>query len=239
MSCEGPLDCGAGSIACLDNECVVVAKAQSVGDAEGISLQIEGGITIAGTFYAAESTVAVILLHQLDADRSTWAGFAKRLQDNNINALAIDFRGHGKSQGDWQSFSKQDFNSIVLDVKAAKTYLSKLGMDKIFIIGASIGANTGLNYAATDSSIKGIVLLSPGLDYRGIATDKTILQYDRPLHIVVGTEDAYSMKSSRTLFDSSPSADKELRTFTTDKHGTALLNPDLEFALVQFVKEHI
>lgn len=83
-------------------------------------------------------------------------------------------RGHGKSvnqNGTFQSFTPNDFNKMKLDVKAAKQFLvTQKGINpkNIAIVGASIGANVALKYAAVDPSIKAVVLLSPGLHYKGV-----------------------------------------------------------------------
>jgi len=55
---------------------------------------------------------------------------------------------------------------MVLDVKAAKDFLvrQKHISPNNIAIGASIGANVGLKYAALDSSTEAVVVLSPGID---------------------------------------------------------------------------
>ena len=66
--------------------------------------------------------------------------------------LSIDLRGHGESISlngkmiSFQSFSLDDFNKMVLDVKAAKHFLvtqKHIGPNDIAVVGASIGANVG------------------------------------------------------------------------------------------------
>ena len=57
-------------------------------------------------------------------------------------------------------------------MESSLLYLEKQGIDleKIGIIGASIGANLAIEYLFKKIFIKTAILLSPGLDYRGIKT---------------------------------------------------------------------
>jgi len=145
-----------------------------------ISLKTEDGFNIVGSYYKGKTDgKGIILLHMLGRNRHDWDNFALILQKEGYSVVSIDMRGHGESQGNFKSFSENDFNNMKLDVKAAKEFLTGKGATTFGIIGASIGANTALNYAVSDSSIKSIVLMSPGLDYRGVKTDSTIKDYDR------------------------------------------------------------
>lgn len=98
----------------------------------------------------------------------------RSLTQGGFSVIAIDLRGHGASEGNWRSFSPREFNAVVLDVKAAKDYLISRGVKpgRMGIVGASIGANIALRYAAEDGEIKTVVLLSPGLNYRGVAIEE-------------------------------------------------------------------
>ena len=202
-----------------------------------INLQTEDNLNIAINFYEADSDRAVILLHMLGRNKEDWNNFANSLVKNNYDVLALDFRGHGKSNGDVSKFTEEDFNKMVLDVKEAKSFLVSNGKKNIVIIGASIGANTALNYAATDNEIKNIVLLSPGLNFRGVKTEETIKRYRTKILIVSSEDDEYSFESSKTL--KLLNRNVELKEYKSGGHGTGMFpNTDLEKVLLNWLKKN-
>jgi pimeloyl-ACP methyl ester carboxylesterase len=171
-----------------------------------ISFLTDGGVLIVGTYYAPISSHqttnanAIILLHMFGRDRNDWNAFASNLSNstNGYAVLSIDLRGHGESVNQtgktisFQSFAPPDFNKMVLDVKAVKHFLvaqKNISPNNIAIVGASIGANVGLKYAASDPSVKAVVLLSPGLNYKGIATSAAIAEYKNPIYIAAAGKD--------------------------------------------------
>lgn len=199
--------------------------ASSISD---VSFKTSDGITIAGTYYMApgEDAPGIILLHMLSKNRGDWAEFAKTLQAAGYTVLAIDLRGHGDSDLSWKRFSDADFNDMVLDVAAAKKFLVEEGVsgDDLAIIGGSIGANVALKYAADDKEINGVVLLSPGLDYKGVKTEEAITAYGkRPVLIVASRDDLYAAESSKKLH-SLALGKSELKIYPGGAHGTSIIS---------------
>ena len=106
--------CGGGS------ETKTGDNANSQGDAkfdfpaETVELKTDDGITIYGTYVSiddTESHPAVVLCHQRNKDRRSYAGFQNLLAENGICSLAIDFRGFGDSTDgglDFTKFKTQD-----------------------------------------------------------------------------------------------------------------------------------
>jgi pimeloyl-ACP methyl ester carboxylesterase len=191
-----------------------------------VSFLTDDKVLIVGTYYAPQTTTtslsnttgtttshvnAVILLHMLGRNRSDWNDFASTLtnKNNDYAVLSIDLRGHGESTSQngntiisFQSFTPSDFNKMVMDVKAAKQFLvtqKNINPNNIAIVGASIGANVALNYAASDPSIKAFVLLSPGLDYKGVTTSDAVKQYKGPIYIATAGKDQIAGNDPRTL----------------------------------------
>ena len=205
---------------------------------ERVVFTSEDGVLLVGSYYkprigTSNSTPSVILLHMLGMDRSTWDKFAQELSQNGYAVLSVDLRGHGESikQANhtisYQSFMPKNFKNMTLDVKAAKKYLiegRKANPNQISIIGASIGANLALNYAASDHSIKSVILLSPGLNYRGISTLDAIMKYKNPIYIVTAEDDSESAKDSKILCEKITCAEN-LKIFeNTNVHGTDMLS---------------
>ena len=201
-----------------------------------IGLKTDDNVRIKATFYKGSKDMpSIILLHMLHRNRHDWDKFAEMLQNNGYNTISIDSRDHGESDLKWNSFSEKDFNNMVLDAKAAKDFLINDGIgDKIAIIGASIGANTALNFAAQDDSIKTIILLSPGLDYRGVKTEESILKFKDPVLIIVSDGDSYAAESSRKL--NSLSKNSTLKIYNGSEHGTSMIGKtDIDKVMVEWL----
>ena len=107
----------------------------------------------------------MILLHGLDGSREEYVEIATRLQQAGFTAFAVDFRGHGASQFDWDDFSQDEFSNFVYDIEAVKELLStqdRVSFSEYIIVGADFGANLALDYSINDEEIGRIVFLSPG-----------------------------------------------------------------------------
>ena len=139
-----------------------------------VSLETEDNFEIKADYFDASSDKSLILLHQLSMTKHSWKNFAQKAQEKGYNVLAIDLRGHGVSQGDWEQFNDKDFINMILDVKAANNFLKeKYPKTKIAVIGASIGANLAIQYLAK-FNISTSIALSPGINYRGLDISKEI-----------------------------------------------------------------
>ncbi len=203
-----------------------------------IILKTSDGLSLSANFYNAGSDKGVILLHQLGRDKSTYDSFAKKLVQNNISAIAIDLRGHGQSQGNLASFSQKDFDNMRLDVASALDFLKSNKINKVYLVGASIGANTVINFGATDSSIKGVVALSPGLDYRGIKTQDSAKKIKIPILIIVSRQDSYAFDSSNTLY-AIITSDKQIKVYNGAEHGTDMfLSTDMDKVMIKWILDH-
>jgi len=210
---------------------------------EKINFTTSDGWTIVANYYPAPGN-AVILLHKFASDKSEWTSFANELNQKGYSVVALDFRGHGESTSRngktiaWQSFTNADFNDMTKDVAAARDWLTNKGYDEFAIIGASVGANTALNYAANDSAVKTVVLLSAGLEYKGVVTNQTIRNFTKPIFIVASNEDTYSARSSTILYES-VQGKKEIKLFDGAGHGTAMFDEtDLDRLILNWLKDN-
>ena len=117
-------------------------------------------------------------------------------------------------------------------VEAAASWLQDqpgIKKDRIAIAGASVGANVALRYAAVNEDIAAILLLSPGINYKGLRTDDVITSVgSRPLRIMVSRYDAFAFESSKRLVEIRKDAgqvadDKEMTVCSGNLHGTDML----------------
>ncbi|MCH8156736.1 MAG: alpha/beta fold hydrolase [Nitrospinae bacterium] len=199
-----------------------------------VYLDTDDGYRIAVDLYSANGAQppALILVHMLGSDRKAWRYLARRARAKGYTCAAFDMRGHGDStrkdgsHAPPSDFGPQDWLSVLDDIRAVKTLLLESGTnpDRLAIIGASIGANLALRYAVLDPDIQSVILLSPGLDYRGIATEKTIRALRKtPVLFMSGDGDRYAATSSATLETLAPGY-SELRIYPGSAHGTDLLD---------------
>ena len=192
-----------------------------------VMLSTEDYRTIAATFYDIESDRSAILLHAMGKDRSSWDNFIPILINAGYNVMTLDLRGHGESEGDHHEFGMQEFSAMYMDVEAAKNHLVLSGRTgDVLLIGASIGANTALRYAVEDEDVSKLILLSPGLEYRGSKTEDVIHRYHGNLLFVVSDDDLYARQSSTRLFALSKVTDdkKEYIGYKGKAHGTDMFS---------------
>ena len=207
---------------------------------EEIWLETKDNLKIRASTGYSEGEKAVILAHMLDHNRNDWKYFAKKLNTFGISTIAIDLRGHGESEGNWRKFSDADFNNMVYDIEAAKLKLEKEGKKNIGIIGASIGANAALKYAANDKGIKAVVLLSPGINYKGVDVSNDITDFNTPALIAVSKEDAYSFESS-DIINENISGEKQLFVGENLGHGTDMLpkSEEMQNNIITFLDNNL
>ena len=234
------------------------ASAQTV---RQLRLTTADEVGISAAYYPAvtDPAAAVVLLHDIGRTRDEWASFAAALQRAGIAALAIDLRGHGEStrrltaQGpqrvDFHDFTPRDFEDMLLDVNAAVDWLAEQpGIDKhrIGIVGSSLGANVALRYAAFNEDLAALLLLSPGMTYRGLRADEPMRKLGPvPLRLVASRLDAFYFESCKRLVeirhekDQSTPDPKELTTCTGNLHGTEMLKgvDGLAPVLLDWLKE--
>lgn len=204
-----------------------VDEVARTGSVEKVSFKTEDGFAITGNFVHG-SKKGVVLLHQFNLDKSSYDNLVKKLNDANFSVLAIDLRGHGESldqngvKRTHASFSEQDFRNMVKDVKGAKRFLAQQGSNLYAVVGASIGANTALNYSAQDPSVEKIVLLSPGMNYKGIDTEASARSVKARTLVVASNEDTYSYGSSKALKQTI--ANSEFMELRNAGHGTRMFS---------------
>jgi len=220
---------------------------------QSVTMATADGVTISGYFVKgkADKGPAVVLVHMYARSKEDWDPIIEKylMPQTGMSFLAIDLRGHGEStkQGDktlsYKDFSDADFKNMTKDIEAAVKWLrekSEVDGDKIAIVGASIGANVALNYAAGDPKIKAVALLSPAEDYRGVKTLDAMTKYgDRPVFISVSREDLQSSRDFTALWNRAKGK-KVKAIFDGNLHGTRMFgNVPLDEPLADFLKENL
>lgn len=188
----------------------------------------------------------VVFTHMMPATKESWDKLAIELQNAGYEGIAIDLRGHGESDGGpagYRNFSDEDYRKSILDIQAAIDFIKAKGAvpEKISLIGASIGANLSLQYAANHPEIKNIILFSPGLNYENIGTEPLIkkLNNNQKIFFIGSEDDDLNSGQIQTLSGLvSPNLKKEIKIYTAGGHGTNILinHPEIKELIINFIK---
>jgi pimeloyl-ACP methyl ester carboxylesterase len=165
---------------------------------EEVTVTAGDGVTIAGTYYppAGEVNGCVVFVHQLSSTRAEWQPVIDRVREGK-HIVAIDMRGHGASKTgadgavvDWQKFETADWEKVEDDIGKVMDLLAAKGASPpCILVGASIGSSAVLRYSGTNpSKVRALVLLSPGLGYRGVMTPDAARASQAPVLIVRSEE---------------------------------------------------
>ena len=215
--------------------------------AQVVSLTTSDRHTISGWYFKPQNdqAPALILLHMRGSDKSSFTELAPKLHAEGYAVLAIDLRGHGDStfpdgrNPGFKALQDSDYIAMLNDVSAAHAFLTGLAEvdgDRVGIIGASIGANLAIIYAAGDKRVRTVVALSAGLDYKGLIPGGYLQEFGtRPLYLLCSRDDEYAWKSSVELNKQAKLADPvSLRVFPGKAHGTDLFKsqPGLDDTIV-------
>jgi dipeptidyl aminopeptidase/acylaminoacyl peptidase len=209
------------------------------------TLEIAGaaGLTIQTTLKTPAGNApfpGVMLLHMLGSNRAVWdeVGLMDQLLRSGYAVIAVDMRGHGETGGDPDWVLAETDLQLVWE---AFTALPEVDGARTAVVGASIGSNMSLITGANIPAVQTVVMLSPGLDYRGVMPGERLGDWgERPLFIAASEEDAYSADSSRTLVEE---ADGEavLQMYQGAGHGTNMFGPqpDLIALILDWLNEHL
>ncbi|MGQ9582585.1 MAG: alpha/beta hydrolase [Thermoplasmatota archaeon] len=226
--------------------------------ATAVQFRTDDGFELKGVYYrTCSSAPLVILVHGLNEDRRAYDPIVPLLRSSGYNVLAFDSRGHGESlyqsgrRRPWadpgSGFTEEDFRAMHLDIVAAKQYAMAMfeSAPLVAVVGASIGANEALQFAAEGQTpeVRALVLLSPGSDYRGVESGppaRTLSERgDVAVLFAASQGDSASMSCAIELH-AAFLGPRELDVQPGDAHGTGLLsNAELRQKLLDFLKEHL
>lgn len=216
-----------------------------------ITFKTFDGVNIVGEWYPVPTTIGVaILLHMMPTDRRSWAPFQQVLVKYNIASLAIDMRGHGESVKteaggnlDYKKFDDTQHQQSVNDVQAAVDWLTakKYDIDRIMLVGASIGANIALQEVQQEPRLGGLVLMSPG-NYRGMNANEDAL-YIKAHQALWSTgsdgDDPEAYETAHKVVEVAAASRKMFVPYKNAGHGIHLFtsDPKLMDSLAQWMQE--
>jgi alpha-beta hydrolase superfamily lysophospholipase len=126
------------------------------------TLLTEDQLELYGQYWAPEEPIRAVicLVHGMGEHSGRYAHVAEFFNRNGIAVVAMDHRGHGRSQG--KKGHTPSYNHLLNDVGALlKTAENTFPGKPVFLYGHSMGANLVLNYAIRNNPVvKGIISTS-------------------------------------------------------------------------------
>lgn len=171
---------------------LLLASLAAASSAETVRFKTSDGWTLAAKYAAPPKGGPVaILVHGVGASKEEWQPLEAELAKRGLGTLALDLRGHGESQK-----GEVEWRKAVEDLVAASRFLEKKGVPakRQGFAGGSIGANLATQ-AAPLVGAKWVVLLSPGVEYRGVSCAPPKL----PTLAAASPADAYALRTARAL----------------------------------------
>ena len=211
-------------------------------------LTTKDGVKIAANLYGAENSLGwLVLIHMMPTTKESYKDLAQELQNSGYESIAIDLRGHGESDAGpdgFTKFSDTEHQKSILDLEAAVDYLvknRKVTPEKISFVGASIGANLALQYIIGHSEFGTAILLSAGLNYRGIKTEPLVknLKAGQKIFFVSAKDDGDNVNENQKLYElASKGVVRKIQIYDSGGHGTDILEnqPGLISLIIDFVK---
>jgi pimeloyl-ACP methyl ester carboxylesterase len=218
-------------------------------EVQKVSFVTKDGVTIVANYYPnKDAKFAGILVHMRPKTKESFNDLAKFLQKQGYALLALDLRGHGESTEsvkgklDYNKFSEDEEKESINDLIAGSLFLEKEGYpkDKQFLIGASIGANLSFQFLSENPQVKAIVLLSPGLNYRGVILENFKKEgLGEKIFVISALDDEPAYIAGRTL--KSWYQDLNYLELPSGGHGTNLFNsyPDLYEKILIWLREKL
>lgn len=224
-------------------------RKQNLMELQKVNFITKDGVTIVANYYPNKSAKFVgILIHMRPQTKESFDEFAKILQKEGYAVLAIDLRGHGESVNsilgklDYQKFSEDEEKKSIDDINSASLFLEKEGYPKEnqFLIGASIGANLSFQFLSENPNIKAAVLLSPGLNYRGVILENFKKEgLGEKIFVAAAQDDNPAVSAGRKLKEWYPNI--YYLEYQSGGHGTDLFNshPELKEKIIIWLREKL
>lgn len=147
--------------------------------AEDVSLLSRDGIHLTAWYVPAHSVArgTVILVHGINANRSDMLPRAAFLVKAGYNALVLDLRAHGGSDGNYADPGYMES----LDILGAISYLRKRGEEApIMVMGHSYGAVAALWGAAQSQALSAVIADSAFVSFDDMVKRAAIVLADDP-----------------------------------------------------------
>lgn len=121
---------------------------------EEVAFQSRDGLTLRGWFIPAdEPRGTIVFCHGHAGSMDPDIEYAPAFHANGYNVLMFDLRGHGRSEGQRVSMGYHER----LDLLGAVDYLRSRGIDRVGVLGFSMGGAVAISTAPQSEAIRAVV----------------------------------------------------------------------------------
>ena len=200
-----------------------------------LDIMAADGLRLHATYWAAAGPgPGMLLLHQCNRDRASWAPLAEALAAAGVHVLAFDFRGFGGSRsdlvGDFRTESERLWPDFPADVDRALAFLRTLpdvDGQRLGVMGASCGGSQALLLALREPKVKAIGFLSSSLPW---LEEQDLVQFETnrtlPILAIAAEEDQGTFERTRRMFERSTDPASRLIVYKGKLHGVPLFEHD-------------
>lgn len=160
------------------------------------------GLDIAAQYYLPPfgGAPTIVVVHDWGATMKRWEDVAPRFQSLGFGVILFNLRGHGIRHNPWYLFSDDQVRDLHRDVALVVDYAARLSPGSVFLIGEGLGANLAITVAAGNSSVRKVIALSPGLNYRGVVLHRELMeQVSSRVLLVASRDDTYAARCLREI----------------------------------------
>jgi pimeloyl-ACP methyl ester carboxylesterase len=113
----------------------------------------------------------IFILHGIEDDKSVgpYVLYREMLRHQGYRVIQLDFRGHGRSTGEWITYGVVESHDLVqvLDELSKQDVIA----GPVGVVAVSYGASVAIQWAAIDPRVKAIIALEPFCTLRDAAHD--------------------------------------------------------------------
>jgi pimeloyl-ACP methyl ester carboxylesterase len=183
------------------------------------------GVRLEGrVFGPADASAGVVLAHMLPADQTSWFDEAGVLAEMGYRVLTFNFRGYCPGGDGGCSDGRKDVNATPIDLTAAVGFLRDEGVQRVGLVGASMGGTASLIVASQlGRDVAAVVTLSAPQVIEGIGAGPEVLaDVSAAKLFIAGLGDTTAATSAQAFYEQSLQP-KRYEILPTDDHGTDLL----------------
>lgn len=181
-----------------------------------VSFSTEDGVELSGRLFGPRDAEAgIVLAHGSTVNQSSWFAFAEDLGDRGYLVLTFNFRGYCPGGDAGCSKGTKDAGGRPTDLHAAIDEIRSLGVERLGMMGSSLGAWAVLEVADEVDGLDLLVALSApaGVDIQGISAATLYM---------AGTRDDGFADAAREYVDTAAEP-KQIVLLETGDHGAELL----------------
>ena len=189
------------------------------GGSDVVSFRTDDGIELSGRLFGpGHAEAGIVLAHGATVDQSSWFAFAEELGKRGYLVLTFDFRGYCPGGDAGCSDGSKDTSTRPTDLHAAIQEIRSFGIERLGLMGSSLGGSAVLTAAANEGDRLDLVVALSAVS----ATDGDLRAISAPKLFIAGTADDGVAALAQGFFDAS-SQPKKLVLLDTGDHGAEML----------------